>query len=87
MKVFEGRRIGMGTQNRSQEAPKEDKKRYRKKKNEERRKEEHQERQKELQKVLTPFGPATGVLQSEQFGRPRPLGAPFFARLDKNLND
>ena len=77
----------MGAQNRPQEAPKGDKKRYRKKKIENRRKEDHQERQKELQNVLAPFDPATGVLQPEQFGRPRPLGAPLFARLDKQVND
>ena len=53
----------MGAQNRSQEAPKEDKKRYRKKKNEERRTEEHQERQKELQKAVTVFDPATPGLR------------------------
>ena len=53
----------MVAQNRSQEAPKEDKKRNRKKKNEERRKEEHQERQKEHQKASNPFGPATGDLR------------------------
>ena len=55
----------MGAQNRSQEAPKGDKKRYRKKKIENRRKEDHQERQKELQKALNPFGPTTGNLQVE----------------------
>ena len=49
----------MGAQNRPQEAPKGDKKRYRKKKIENRRKEDHQERQKELQKALNPFGPST----------------------------
>ena len=53
----------MGAQNRPQEAPKGDKKRYRKKKIENRRKEDHQERQKELQKALNPFGPATRVLR------------------------
>ena len=74
----------MGAQNRPQEAPKGDKKRYRKKKIENRRKEDHQERQKELQKALTPFDPATGGKRGEQFGRPRPLGAPLFARLDKH---
>ena len=74
----------MGAQNRPQEAPKGDKKRYRKKKIENRRKEDHQERQKELQKALPPFGPATPERKREQFGRPRPLGAPLFARLDKH---
>ena len=53
----------MGAQNRPQEAPKGDKKRYRKKKIENRRKEEHQERQKELQKAVRVFDPATRVLQ------------------------
>ena len=74
----------MGAQNRPQEAPKGDKKRYRKKKIENRRKEDHQERQKELQKAVTVFGPATSKRRGEQFGRPRPLGAPLFARLDKH---
>ena len=55
----------MGAQNRPQEAPKGDKKRYRKKKIENRRKEDHQERQKELQKALPPFGPATRVLKGK----------------------
>ena len=45
-------------------------------------KKKHQERQKELQKALTPFDLATGGRRGEQFGRPRPLGAPLFARLD-----
>ena len=57
--IFEGRKVSLGAQNRPQEAPKGDKKRYRKKKIENRRKEDHQERQKELQKALTVFGPAT----------------------------
>ena len=61
--IFEGRRVGLGAQNRPQEAPRRDKKRNRKKKNEKRRKEEQQERQKELQKALNPFGPATRVLR------------------------
>ena len=63
IKVFEGRRIGLGAQNRAQEFPKGDKKLYRKKKIENRRKEDHQERQKELQKALTPFDLATPVLR------------------------
>ena len=63
IKAFEGRRVDMGAQNRSQEAPRGHKKRYRKKKIENRRKEEHQERQKELQKALRVFGPATRGLQ------------------------
>ena len=71
----------MGAQNRPQEAPKGDKKRYRKKKIENRRKEHHQERQKELQKAMNPFDPATGKGKPEQFGRPRPLGAPTRAVL------
>ena len=50
--IFEGRRVGLGAQNRPQEGPKGDEKRYRKKKIENRRKEDHQERQKEFQKVL-----------------------------------
>jgi len=66
IKVFEGRRVSLGAQNRPQEAPKEDKKRHRKKKNEKRRQEEHQERQKELQKALPPFGPATRILQVKE---------------------
>ena len=74
----------MGAQNRPQEAPKGDKKRYRKKKIGNRRKEDHQERQKELQKAVAVFGPATRKRRGEQFGRPRPLGAPLFARLDKH---
>ena len=61
--IFEGRKVRLGAQNRPQEVPKGDKKRYRNKKIEKRRKEEHQERQKELQKALTPFDPATVVLQ------------------------
>ena len=64
--IFEGRKVSLGAQNRPQEAPKGDKKRYRKKKIENQRKEDHQERQKELQKALTPFGPATGVLQVKE---------------------
>ena len=77
----------MGAQNRPQEVPKGDKKRYRKKKNEERRKKEHQERKKELQKALAPFGPATSKRkQSSLVGR-GPQGAAIFARLDKHLND
>ena len=61
--IFEGRKVSLGAQNRPQEAPKGDKKRYRKKKIENRRKEDHQERQKELQKALPPFDPATGDLR------------------------
>ena len=61
--IFEGRKVSLGAQNRPQEAPKGDKKRYRKKKKENRRKEDHQERQKELQKALTVFDPATPVLR------------------------
>ena len=61
--VFGGGRVSLGAQNRPQEAPKGDKKRYRKKKIENRRKEEHQERQKELQNAVTVFGPATPGLQ------------------------
>ena len=57
--IFEGRKVSLGAQNRPQEAPKADKKRYRKKKIENRRKEEHQEREKENQKALNPFDPAT----------------------------
>ena len=53
----------MGAQNRPQEAPKGDNKRYRKKKIENRRKEDHQERQKEHQKALNPFDPAKRILQ------------------------
>ena len=53
----------MGAQNRPQEAPNGDKKRYRTKKIENRRQEDHQERQKEVQKALNPFDPATGVLR------------------------
>ena len=56
----------MRAQNRSQEAPRGDKKRYRKKKIKNRRKEEHRERQKELQKALNLFGPATGDLQVKE---------------------
>ena len=63
IKVFEGRRVGLGAQNQPQEVPKGEKKRYRKKKIENRRKEDHQERQKEFQKALTPFDPATPVLR------------------------
>ena len=66
IKVFEGRKVSLGAQNRPQEAPKGDKKRYRKKKIENRRKEEHQERQKELQKAVTVFGPATPVLRLKE---------------------
>ena len=64
--IFEGRRVGLGAQNRPQEAPKGDKKRYRKKKIENQRKEDHQERQKELQKALTVFDPATGILRVKE---------------------
>ena len=53
----------MGAQNRPQEVPKGDKKRYRRKKIENRRKEEHQERQKELQNAVTVCDPATGDLR------------------------
>ena len=53
----------MGAQNRPQEVPKGDKKRYRKKKIENQRKEDHQERQKEFQKALNPFDPAARGLQ------------------------
>ena len=85
IKVLEGRRVCLGAQNRPQELPKEDKKLRRKRKNERRREEEHQERQKALQKGLTPFGPATGVLQvkgeeSSLIGR-CPQGAAIFAQL------
>ena len=55
----------MGAQNRPQEAPKGDKKRYRKKKIENRRKEEHQERQKEFQKAVTVFDLTTRVLRQK----------------------
>ena len=79
--MFEGGRDSLGAQNRPQEAPRGDKKRHRKKKKEKRRKKEHQERQKELQKALPPFGPATRKRRGEQFGRPRPLGAPTRAVL------
>ena len=51
IEVFEGRRVGLGVQNRPQEAPKGDKKRYRKKKIENRRKEDHQERQTKPKRV------------------------------------
>ena len=61
--IFEGRKVSLGAQNRPQEAPKGDKKRYRKKKIENRRTEDNQERQKELQNGLPPFDPATRVLQ------------------------
>ena len=61
--IFEGRRVGLGAQNRPQEVPKGDKKRYRKKKKENRRKEDHQERQKEFQNVVTVFDPATPGLR------------------------
>ena len=57
IKVFEDLTVGLGAQNRPQDAPKEDKKRHRKQKNEKIQKLTHQELQKELQKVLTPFGP------------------------------
>ena len=63
LNIFESRKVSLGAQNRPQEAPKGDKKRYRKKKIENRRKEDHQERQKELQNDLPPFDPATGVLR------------------------
>ena len=53
----------MGAQNRPQEVPRGDKKRYRKKKIENGGKEDHQERQKELQNAVTVFGPATGDLR------------------------
>ena len=82
--IFEGRRVGLGAQNRPQEAPRRDKKRHRKKKKEKRRKKEHQERQKELQKALNPFGPATSKGGPEQFGRPRPLGSPHARGLINN---
>ena len=62
--VFEGRRVGLGAQNRSQEAPKEDKKRHRKRKNEKRREEEQQERQKEV----------TARIERAKFGAPGSLG-------------
>ena len=58
--------VSLGGQNRPQEAPKGDKKRYRKKKIENRRKEDHQERQKELQKAVTVFGPTTGDLRLKE---------------------
>ena len=74
----------MGAQNRFQEAPKGDKKRDRLERNEKKRKEEHQERKKELQKALPPFDLSKPERKGEQFGRPRPLGAPLFARLDKH---
>ena len=63
----------MGAQNRPQEAPKEDKKRYRKKKKQKRGKKEHQERKKEFQKALPPFDPATRILR--QKGKERSLVA------------
>ena len=63
LEVFEGRRVGLGAQNRPQEAPRRDKQRHRKEKIENRRKEGHQERQKELQNAVPPFDPATPVLQ------------------------
>ena len=63
----------MGAQNRPQEVPRGDKKRYRKKKIENRRQEDHQERQKELQKALTVFDPATPVLRVK--GNPSSLVA------------
>ena len=66
IKVFEGRRVGVGAQNRAQEAPKGDKTRYRNKKIKNRRKEDHQERQKEHQKALNPFDPATPGLQVKE---------------------
>ena len=43
-KSFEVRKVSLGAQNRPEEAPKGDKKRYRKNKNEKKGKEEHQER-------------------------------------------
>ena len=64
--IFEGRKVSLGAQNRPQEAPKGDKKRYRKTKNEKKGKEEHQERQKELQKCLPPFGLGPGALQVKE---------------------
>ena len=78
----------MGARNRPQEVPKEDKNRHRKKKIEKRREEEHQGQQQELQKALTPFGPATGGERgkgdlSSLVGR-GPQGAAIFARLDKH---
>ena len=57
--IFEGGKVSLEAQNRPQEAPKGEKKRYRKKKIEKRQKEEHQERQQELQKAMTVFDPAT----------------------------
>ena len=82
--IFEGRKVSLGAQNRPQEAPKGDKKRYRKKKIENRRKEDHQERQKELQNALTVFDPATGDLRVKggvsRLAARSPLGAPLFAR-------
>ena len=64
--IFEGRKVSLGAQNRPQEVPKGDKKRYWKKKLENRRKEEHQERQKEFQNGLPPFDPAAGGLQVKE---------------------
>ena len=61
--MFEGWRVSVGAQHRPQEAPRGDKKHHRKKKNENRRQEEHQGPQKEAQKALTPFDPATRILQ------------------------
>ena len=82
--IFEGRKVSLGVQNKPQEAPEGDKKRYRKKKIENRRKEDHQERQQELQTALTVFGPATPERRPEQFGRPRPLGSPHARGLINN---
>ena len=64
--IFEGRKVSLGAQNRPQEAPKGDKKRYQKKKIENRRTEDHQERQKEFQIALNPFDPATRGLQVKE---------------------
>ena len=64
--IFEGRKVSLGAQNRPQEVPKGDKKRYRKKKIEKKRKEEHQERQKELQKAATVFDLATPGLRRKE---------------------
>ena len=86
--IFEGRKVSLGAQNRPQEAPRGDKKRYRKKKIENGRKEEHQERQKELQKDLTEFDPGPGGERikgnlSSLVGR-APQRAAILARLDKH---
>ena len=64
--IFEGRKVSLGAQNRPQEAPKGDKKRYRKKKIEKRRKEEHHERQKEFQNAVTVLDPATVGLRVKE---------------------